>query len=370
MTRKTALVMIVRNEAARLARCLDSAAPWVDAMVVLDTGSTDGTPALAEAHGAQVGHFAWIDDFAAARNAALALSDADWNLVLDADERLVDGFEQVTALRDAMDDALGLVRIDSVYDNAGHEAVSSAWVPRLLPRGVRYEGRVHEQPVGPPALPRRRLPIVLDHDGYLPERLAEKRGRNGALLRLALQDHPDDAYLHYQWGKEQEVVLRDHAGAAAAYERALARMDPSLAWRHDVVVRLLFCLKCAKRFEDALALAQHEMPHWRHSPDFSFAVGDLLLDWAIAEPARAPALLPAIEQSWLRCLEIGEQPELEGAVHGRGSFLAAHNLHAFHLSLGDEAKAAAFAALRTAQGSRQSGAAHGIQGTAGGTEEI
>ena len=85
--------MIVKNEARSLARCLDSVAPWVDKMIVLDTGSTDDTIAIARAHGAEVYERRWTNDFAAARNAALAHSDADWNLVLDADEWLTSGGE-------------------------------------------------------------------------------------------------------------------------------------------------------------------------------------------------------------------------------------------------------------------------------------
>ena len=47
-----------------------------------------------------------------------------------------------------------------------------------------------------------------------------------------------------------------------------------------------------------------------------------------------------IESSWLKAIEIGERPELPDRVAGRGSFLAAHNLAAFHESLGhaDEAR--------------------------------
>src|SRR5436309_8928498 len=83
--------MIVRNEAARLAACLDSAGPAVDEIVVVDTGSTDGTQALARAEGARVVEWSWRDDFAAARNQALALARGPWVLVLDGDERLAPG---------------------------------------------------------------------------------------------------------------------------------------------------------------------------------------------------------------------------------------------------------------------------------------
>src|SRR6185369_17370590 len=77
-----ALVMIVRNEARCLERCLASARPWVDEMVVLDTGSTDATPAIAARCGARVAHAEWRDDFSVARNQTLALTAAPWRLVL------------------------------------------------------------------------------------------------------------------------------------------------------------------------------------------------------------------------------------------------------------------------------------------------
>src|SRR5690349_20790912 len=93
---RLALVMIVRDEAARIARCLDSARPLVDDIVVLDTGSRDDTAAIARVHGARVFAFDWCDDFAAARNAALDYSGADWNLVLDADEWIAAGSERAT----------------------------------------------------------------------------------------------------------------------------------------------------------------------------------------------------------------------------------------------------------------------------------
>ena len=65
------LSMIVRDEAERLERCLRSVAGFVDEMVVVDTGSSDGTVAIAEACGAVVHHLPWPGDFAPARNRAL-----------------------------------------------------------------------------------------------------------------------------------------------------------------------------------------------------------------------------------------------------------------------------------------------------------
>src|SRR3712207_5955359 len=87
MTR-LALVMIVRDEARCLARCLESVRPHVDRMIVVDTGSIDDSIDIATRCGAVVYDYRWSGDFAAARNAALDRSDADWNFVIDADEWL------------------------------------------------------------------------------------------------------------------------------------------------------------------------------------------------------------------------------------------------------------------------------------------
>jgi tetratricopeptide (TPR) repeat protein len=199
-----------------------------------------------------------------------------------------------------------------------------------------YQGRVHEQPVS--QLPRRRLGLSVVHDGYLAQHMARKQGRNRRLLQEALRHDAHDAYLLYQLGKDFEV----HGAFAEAdpcYARALALGEAQAGWRHDLVLRRLFTMKKLHRFDAAMALAEAEMARWAHSPDFFFTLGDVLLDWATAQPQHAPALLPMIESSWLRALDIGENPDLQDTVRGRGSFLAAHNLAVMFEALGDADRA-------------------------------
>ncbi len=332
-TYRVALVMIARNESARIVRALASVSSCVDELVVLDTGSTDATVALARSAGARVGHFEWCEDFAAARNAALTLADADWNVVVDADEWIAEAGIELLQLRHTKPDFVGTLRIDSHFDTPIGVSTSPSWLPRVLPHGVRYAGHVHEQPRH--KLPVRRLGTVLAHDGYRSDALKAKAGRNADLLARALAQTPDDAYLHYQIGKDHDVYER-YPDACIHFNRSRACEEASGAtvtlagttpgWHHDRLVREIHALKQCKLHSQAVLLAENAMLEWSHSPDFFFALGDLLLDWATEEPTRAAVLLPMIEAAWRRCLEIGERPDLEGSVAGRGTTLAARNL--------------------------------------------
>jgi glycosyltransferase involved in cell wall biosynthesis len=82
------LAMIVKNEAATLAHSLESVRALADEMIIVDTGSTDGTIDIAKSFGARIYHFEWRDDFAAARNESLKRCNGDWALILDADEAI------------------------------------------------------------------------------------------------------------------------------------------------------------------------------------------------------------------------------------------------------------------------------------------
>lgn len=335
-----AATLIARDEARCIARCLDSVRPWVDRMVVLDTGSTDGTPDLARQAGAEVHHLDWLHDFSVARNRALDLADADWNLIIDADEWLDGGGDMLRAWC-AGRPRLGRIRIDSVFDDAGNVAggqvsTSQNWITRVLPRGVRFQGRVHEQADSP--LPRERVDLHVLHDGYLDAQMAGKRDRNRALLERDLRDRPDDAYVLYQLGREAEG-RDDFAAACEWYGKALARTPPGANWLHDLLVRTLHSLGQAGRVDDGLALAQEHMATWSESPDFYFVVGNLALDRAMIDPdAALDQWLPLAATCWGRCLEIGERPDLEGSVQGRGSHLARHNLDVLKGQMGGVAR--------------------------------
>jgi (heptosyl)LPS beta-1,4-glucosyltransferase len=80
-------VVIVKNEADRIARCVQSLRAVCQEVIVLDSGSTDDTVATALAAGARVEHQDWLG-FATQKNAVIARATQPWVLLLDADEWL------------------------------------------------------------------------------------------------------------------------------------------------------------------------------------------------------------------------------------------------------------------------------------------
>ena len=134
---RIALVMIVRDEARSIERCLVSALPWVDETIVLDTGSLDATAEIARRLGARVESFRWSDDFSAARNAALALTDAPWRLVLDGDEWITEGGESLAALREQAAGFVGQINVTSQFDDGRRHARPRAELAAARPAARR-----------------------------------------------------------------------------------------------------------------------------------------------------------------------------------------------------------------------------------------
>ena len=142
------LCMIVRNEEAVLARCLDSVRGLVDEIVICDTGSTDRTRDIALEYTDRVFDFAWIDDFAAARNFSFSKATMDYILWLDADDVIEPNDRQVFAdWKETLAPPIDLVMMPYhvAFDADGHPTVTYER-ERLLRRekGYRWESPIHE----------------------------------------------------------------------------------------------------------------------------------------------------------------------------------------------------------------------------------
>jgi len=160
--------MIVRNEAHCLRRCLDSVRPLGAELIVVDTGSTDVTPAIAVEYGAEVTTFDFSrPDFAAARNQSLARANGRWVLAIDADETLRPSSVPLVQSIAACSDNVAC-RVRRYNHGTGLNPLVDEYI-RLFPRRpeYRYSGRVHEGvnasiPTGGGVIVR--TDVCIDHD--------------------------------------------------------------------------------------------------------------------------------------------------------------------------------------------------------------
>lgn len=85
-TATLSLCLIIKDEEKTIERAILSAKPMADEIIVVDTGSTDYSSAIAEKLGAKVFQYDWCDDFSAARNFAISKATCDYIMMLDGDE--------------------------------------------------------------------------------------------------------------------------------------------------------------------------------------------------------------------------------------------------------------------------------------------
>lgn len=237
------LCMIVKNEEAVLARCLESAKGLYDECVIADTGSTDGTEEVARRYTPHVIKFAWRDDFAAARNAVFAEATGDYLLWLDADDvfppSAAEKFPKVRKM-------LETERPDTVmcpYEADGVRYVRERIVKRCTE--AKWRGHVHEciLPFG-----------KIVQEGLLVCHLPEHRERGTRNLDI-----------YRKWAQEEQLSGRDlfYYGRELSYhklyaeaEAVLERMLRGEGWyvnKIEACKILSGCLYAENRLDEALS---------------------------------------------------------------------------------------------------------------------
>lgn len=231
------LVMMVRDEAEVLPGFLDHHAGLYDQLVVVDTGSVDGTADLARRAGALVLEEAWQDDFSGPRNRGLAAAVCDWILILDADERVAsEDFDRLRRQVEAAAPAVFLQETINYLADASHlewqpvrgryprmeqgqRGFFAARRPGLFPNrpDLCFRGRIHESIL--PAAQEASLPVVevdlpVHHYGYVRGE-AVQQARKQRYLELARRKLADD---ESDWGARLELATAylEHGDAAAA----------------------------------------------------------------------------------------------------------------------------------------------------------
>lgn len=231
---KLSICMMVRDEEELLPQALESVKLLADQIVIVDTGSSDRTVAIAQSFGAEVYHHPWTNNFSHHRNQSIEYATGDYVIILDADEKIIidpkltkedinEWFEKTPG--DVNSIAL---MVQDIQDGKMMMCCNSA---RIFRKGkIHYEGIVHNQPkfTGPCGLCHF---MVLEHYGYglAKDKMEVKFKRTKKLLMKEHHANPDSYQVGFylcqlygqhgdikdsiKWG-EQYIANKDVMGSA------------------------------------------------------------------------------------------------------------------------------------------------------------
>lgn len=250
---KLSACLITRDEEKYLPGCLRSLHGVVDELIVVDTGSTDRTPAIIAEFGADVRFFPWCDDFSAARNEAIRHATGDWIFSIDADERLLRGMGPI--LQSTLAQAPESIGALAVFCNnpaldathaypikeASHDLDQGSVVTHSVLRlfrnlpGVAFQNRCHEtiEPsVKALGLSCKQSAVHIWHEGYRESMIKalDKLERNRKVQEMDLAERPGDPWLHYNMGRTL-AALNLYLEAEEQFRIAEAGVDPDATWR-------------------------------------------------------------------------------------------------------------------------------------------
>lgn len=169
------LCMIVKNEEAVLARCLDSIADLMDEIIIVDTGSTDHTKEIAAQYTSKIYDYKWTNDFSAARNFSFSKATMEYIYAADADEVLDEtNRERFLRLKSALLPEIELVQMKYVTQSDFNTVLNAQkeYRPKLFKRlrTFTWIDPIHETV--------RLTPVIFDSDVeilHLPQSLHSKR---------------------------------------------------------------------------------------------------------------------------------------------------------------------------------------------------
>lgn len=278
------LCMIVRDNVRTIQPCLESIRPWVDEMIIVDTGSKDRTAQIVETFGAQLYHFEWIDDFSAARNESISHANGRWIFWMDSDDTISpECGQKLRHLADAShhDNVMGFVmqvRCPAANSGGIDEFTVVDQVKMFRNReDIRFEGRIHEQVLMPIRLLGGEVEwtdIFVVHSGSEQCRESQQRktDRDLRILHKDLTERPNHPFVLFNFAMTYAEI--------GEYENALGWIDKCLAasQSHESHVAKAYayqanCLFQLNRLHEALTSCQQGRQYYPNDPELLFREG-------------------------------------------------------------------------------------------------
>ena len=264
MTPRISVCMIAKNEEKHIEECLKRLKPYHYEIVLVDTGSTDGTVKIASRYTDKIYHFDWINDFSAARNFALTKASNDWVLSIDCDEYIESIDEkELSILMEKHSKDVGQILIRNRFNQGGQTSIENVRVSRFFNKKYyHFVGAIHEQAelrnAGPEILTKHAYsaPITLLHVGYdgSEEEMLTKCLRNISMLEKELDAVGPDSYIYYQLGQSC-MKLKDYPKAYEWFNLGLSMdVDPTQNYVQTMVESYGYCMLELKKNEEALQL--------------------------------------------------------------------------------------------------------------------
>jgi glycosyltransferase involved in cell wall biosynthesis len=305
------LCMIVKNEEKVLRRCLESVKDLVDEIIIVDTGSTDQTKAIASEYTSFIYDYEWIKDFSAARNESIRKATTKWILCLDADEYVQQ--EDKQKLRDyltSLDATKPTVFILPVMNILGESEKNTSGMMessmvRLFPNNpdICFNQPIHEQiTFSKGQLSYLTYSFFIFHTGYTHETATSKNKsqRNLEIFETMKTSKKLNPYYNYSLGNEYSSV-NNFKKSIYYYEKAFNQAKPDMIWyKHclDAMVNTYFSLN---RFKDAYNCIQTGLSQWPEFTDFHFYSGLLYHYLGLYEQAK---------DHFYKCIQISEQASI------------------------------------------------------------
>ncbi|MDU9693823.1 glycosyltransferase [Priestia aryabhattai] len=279
------VALMVKNEKTNLVETVPFFKEHFEEVLIIDTGSTDGTVDYLKEQKINLLQTKWNYSFADVRNELIKAATGDYILMLDADERINEEF--VEQMKEAIqsNDLSYEVKILNITDD--NKLNSTHINIRLFKNdgNFYYEGNIHEQLKHKSGHTPKITSLLLRHYGYRLEviRTKGKRKRNMRILQMELKKDPNNPFHNYNMSTEL-INIKKYNEALLHLKKATKR-SAGKTFESEIYRNIIYCLVNTKRFGEAEEVARECIKSFQKETRFYFILAQILLRTGRVEDA-------------------------------------------------------------------------------------